>query len=86
MAKKSLNAILTALEIYNKPDSKYREEAFCILMINAYELLFKAKILLENQEKINSLYIYEIFYCKKGHKSISRNGFSNFDSLNYLCI
>lgn len=65
MAKKSLNATLTALEIYNKPDSKYREEAFCILMINAYELLFKAKILLENKEKINSLYIYE---NKKGKK------------------
>lgn len=65
MAKKSLNATLTALEIYNKPDSKYREEAFCILMINAYELLFKAKILLENNEKINSLYIYE---NKKGKK------------------
>ena len=65
MARKSLNATLTALEIYNKPDSKYREEAFCILMINAYELLFKAKILLENQDKINSLYIYE---NKKGKK------------------
>lgn len=65
MAKKSLNATLTALEIYNKPDSKYREEAFCILMINAYELLFKAKILLDNQERINSLYIYE---NKKGKK------------------
>ena len=65
MAKKSLNATLTALEIYNKPDSKYREEAFCTLMINAYELLFKAKILLDNQERINSLYIYE---NKKGKK------------------
>ena len=38
LAKKSLNATLSALEIYNKPDSKYREESFCILMINAYEI------------------------------------------------
>lgn len=65
LAKKSLNASLAALEIYNKPDSKYREESFCILMINAYEILFKAKILLDNEEKINALYIYE---NKKGKK------------------
>lgn len=65
LAKKSLNASLAALEIYNKPDCKYREESFCILMINAYEILFKAKILLDNKEKINSLYIYE---NKKGNK------------------
>ena len=65
MARKSINAVLSALEIYNKPDSKYREETFCILMINAYEVLFKAKIVSENQEKINSLYIYE---NKKGKK------------------
>ena len=38
MAKKSLNATLTALEIYNKPDSKYREEAFCMHM-NYYSKL-----------------------------------------------
>ena len=65
LAKKSLNATLSALEIYNKPDSKYREESFCILMINAYEILFKSKILLDNNEKMKSLYIYE---NKKGKK------------------
>lgn len=65
LAKKSLNATLSALEIYNKPDSKYREESFCILMINAYEILFKAKILSDNEDKIKSLYIYE---NKKGKK------------------
>ncbi len=65
LAKKSLNAALVALEMYNKPDSRYREETFCILMINAYEILFKAKLLFDNNEKMNSLYIYE---NKKGKK------------------
>lgn len=65
LAKKSLNATLVALEMYNKPDSRYREETFCILMINAYEILFKAKLLFDNNEKMNSLYIYE---NKKGKK------------------
>ena len=40
IGEKSLNAALSALEIYNKPNCNYREENFCILMINAFELLF----------------------------------------------
>ena len=65
LAKKSLNAMLAALEIYNKPECKYREESFCILVINAFELLFKAKILKDNNNKINTLYIYENKKSKK---------------------
>ena len=42
---KSLAAALAAIEIYNKPDFKYREESFVILVVNAWELLLKAKIL-----------------------------------------
>jgi hypothetical protein len=42
---KSVGAALSAIEIYNKPDFKYREETFAILMINAWELLLKAKII-----------------------------------------
>ena len=41
---KSVDAALAAIEIYNKPDFRYREEAFAILMLNAWELLLKAKI------------------------------------------
>jgi len=42
---KSIQSAISAIEIYNKPDFKYREESFSILIINAWELLFKAKIL-----------------------------------------
>ena len=42
--EKSVGAALSAIEIYNKPDFKYREETFAILMINSWELLLKAKI------------------------------------------
>jgi Domain of unknown function (DUF3644) len=41
----SLSAVLAAIEIYNKPNFSYREEAFTILIINAWELILKAKIL-----------------------------------------
>lgn len=47
---KSLHAALSAIEVYNKPDFKYREEAFSILMVNAWELLLKAKVVRDNGE------------------------------------
>ena len=46
---KSISVILSAIEIYNKPDFKYREESFAILIVNGWELLLKSKILKENK-------------------------------------
>ncbi|MFH1320485.1 MAG: DUF3644 domain-containing protein [Bacteroidota bacterium] len=57
--KKSIAAMIAAIEIYNKPDFKYREETFSILAVNSWELLFKAKWLQINNNKVNSLYVYE---------------------------
>lgn len=51
--------MVSAIEIYNKPDFKYREETFAILAINAWELLLKAKWLIENSNRVRSLYVME---------------------------
>lgn len=56
---KSISAAISAIEIYNKPDFKYREETFSILMINAWEILLKAKILKDNNNDLTSIYIPE---------------------------
>lgn len=56
LADKSLHAAISAIEIYNKPDFKYREESFCILMVNAWELLLKAKIIQANGEDEASIH------------------------------
>ena len=45
---RSIAAMLSAIEIYNKPDFAYREETFAILAINGWELLLKAKWLDDN--------------------------------------
>lgn len=45
LIEKSENAFLLALEIYNKPTVHYRLESFCILFINSWELLLKARII-----------------------------------------
>lgn len=59
LVEKSIAAMISAIEIYNKPDFKYREETFAILAINAWELLLKAKWLKDNNNKIRSLYVTE---------------------------
>ena len=58
--------MVSAIEIYNKPDFKYREETFAILAINAWELLLKAKWLVENDHSVRSLYVTEKRFKSNG--------------------
>lgn len=69
MLEKSIAAILSAIEIYNKPDFKYREELFSVLCINAWELLLKAKVLNLASNKVAALYVMEYRTLKNGQKS-----------------
>lgn len=52
----SLSAMLSAIEIYNKPQVTYRDEVTVILIVNAWELALKA--MLQKADK-------SIFYPKK---------------------
>jgi hypothetical protein len=54
--EKSVAACVSAIEVYNKPDFKYREETFSILLVNAWELLLKAKVLADNNGHIKSIH------------------------------
>lgn len=67
--EKSIAAILSAIEIYNKPDFKYREEIFSILCVNAWELLLKAKVINLSGNNIASLYNMEYVTLKNGKQS-----------------
>ena len=69
MLEKSIAAMLSAIEIYNKPDFKYREETFSVLCINAWELLLKARLLNLSSNKFASLYVMENKILKDGNKS-----------------
>jgi hypothetical protein len=69
MLEKSVAAMLSAIEIYNKPDFRYREETFSVLCINAWELLLKAKVLNLASNKLASLYAMEHRTLKTGKKS-----------------
>ena len=62
---KSIQAAISAIEIYNKPDFKYREESFCILIVNAWEILLKAKIIENNGGQLNSIFVIDKQVKKK---------------------
>lgn len=69
LLEKSIAAAISAIEIYNKPDFKYREETFAILLINAFETLFKAKLLHDNKNNFRSIYALDYTTTKSGGKS-----------------
>ncbi len=73
LVDRAIAATVSAIEIYNKPDFQYRAETFCILAINGWELLFKAKWLKENSNKIHSLYVKQHVRKKDGTKSKKLN-------------
>ena len=87
---RAIAATVAAIEVYNKPDFKYREETFAVLAINGWELLLKAKWLADNGNKVNSLYVMEPRKKKDGTNSLksqiktTRSGNPFTHSLDYL--
>src|SRR5579859_276598 len=75
LAAKSVQAAIAAIEVYNKPDFSYREEAFSLLMTNAWELLIKAKWVLDHGEVPDSL--YPIVVDGSGKQVVKRNRCGN---------
>ena len=72
LLEKSVASLLSAIEIYNKPDFQYREETFSILAVNAWELLFKAYVLKLNNYNKRIIYELEPALLKNGSRSASR--------------
>jgi hypothetical protein len=66
LVEKATQAAVAAIEVYNKPGFKYREETFAILMLNAWELLLKAHILKANKNKLRSIEVWEPRPTKTG--------------------
>ncbi len=59
IAFKSRAACIAAVETFNRVSVPYREEAFVILMMNAWELLLKAKIIKSSQKGIRDVFVFE---------------------------
>lgn len=81
LTDKSISASLSAIEIYNKPDFKYREETFAILMANAWELLLKAKVVKDAGEDFDAITVKD---AKTGQPKTTRSGNSLTHEVIYL--
>lgn len=66
---KSVDCMMSAIEIFNKPDFKYREGSFAILAVNSWEMLLKAQVLAFNSMRQNSIFVWEPKPLKDGSKS-----------------
>ena len=84
LAQKSIQAAIAAIEIYNKPDFSYREEAFCLLMTNAWELLLKAKWLLDHNEELDSVYVLQRTAAGDKAPRVNRSGNPFTHGVSYL--
>ena len=56
MARCASEALLAAVEIYNKPRVEYREQTVAFLIVNAWEVLLKARIVQQSGGKVQSIY------------------------------
>lgn len=56
LVDKSVEGYILALETINRLSVKYRIETFCYLICNAWELLLKAKILVDADNDHNAIY------------------------------
>ena len=65
-------ALISSIEIYNKPAFAYREETFSILALNAWELLLKAKLLAIKDNDPRCLHIYATRELAPGRQSKKR--------------
>lgn len=63
---KAQAALVSAVEIYNKPSFAYREETFALLALNAWELLIKAKVLKDADNDLKAIRVYETRKTKTG--------------------
>jgi hypothetical protein len=87
---RAIAAAVAAIEIYNKPDFRYREEAFAVLAINGWELLLKSKWLIDHQNDARCLYVFENRKKRDGTPSkkptvkTTRSGNPFTHSLDYL--
>ena len=70
LLEKSVLAAIAAIESYNKSMFPYRQEAFAILMTNAWELLLKAKWIYDHGNNMRSIFVKQ----KNGRYKRNRSG------------
>lgn len=56
MARRAAAALLGAVEMGNKTVIPYREETFCLQLLNSWEILLKARIVQQNRNRLTAIF------------------------------
>ena len=56
MARRAATVLLAAVEMGNKTLIPYREETFCLQLVNSWEILLKARIVQQNRNRLESIF------------------------------
>ena len=56
MARRAAAALLGAVEMGNKTVMPYREETFCLQLLNSWEILLKARIVQQNRNRLRAIF------------------------------
>ena len=56
MARRANAALLAAIEAGNRTNTQFNEETFCLLLVNAWEILLKAYVVKQNRNRPNCIY------------------------------
>lgn len=86
LLEKSKEAVLAAIGQYNHPRNPYREETFCILMTNAWELLLKAKMVKESNGRLNSIWVIDNQAKRKDGKPFAKPKYKTNKSGNQITL
>lgn len=73
LARRASTAASSAIAVYNQPHVPYREDALCILVVNAWELLLKAKIIKANGNRLDSVFAFEKGAAGGKRRALKRN-------------
>lgn len=66
LVRKAKASMLAAIEVFNKPSISFREEAFSLLALTAWELLLKAKIVRDAGNRLEPIIVWEPVPLKSG--------------------
>lgn len=83
---KSIQAVISGIEVYNKPDFKYREESFSILMVNAWELLCKARVVQLSNNSLKSIFAIDYSAKRKDGTPFKNVKFKKNRAGNYYTV
>lgn len=85
LLRKAVSACIAAIEVYNKPVMPHRDEMFAMLAVNAWELLLKARLVKEANNRLRAIQVFVPITGRDGKQTkrmrVKRNRAGNEETI-----